>query len=73
MTRRRMAAERAIMERLAEAHARGDYRAGDAHLYRLTERLAAQGKIPAFAWELYRAAYAELRAPVGAPSVLCRA
>lgn len=71
MTHRRMAAEAEIMLRLAEVHARRDYQAGDAHLYRLMETLAAQGKILAPSWERYRAAYAELRTPVCAPSLLC--
>lgn len=59
------------MGQLAQVHARKDYQSGDAHLYRLMEAIAAQGKIPALSWELYRTAYAERRTPVGVPDVLC--
>ena len=71
MTGRRIAAEAALMGRLAEVHARRDYQAGGDHFYRLTERLAAQGTLSEVSWALYRAAYRDLQATVGAPSVLC--
>jgi hypothetical protein len=71
VTQRRIAAEAKIMGRLAEVHARKDYQSGDAHLYRLMETIAAQGKLPAISWELYRAAYAERRMPVCAPGLIC--
>jgi hypothetical protein len=59
------------MARPAKLHARRDYRAGAAHLYRLMERLATRGAISALSWDVYRAANAEQRAPVGAACALC--
>lgn len=49
--------EAEIMQRLAIYHARSDQQAGDAHLYRLMEALAARGNLPDTAWERYRTIY----------------
>lgn len=68
MSRRRMETEAQIMGRLAALHACRDQRAGDGSHYRLMETLAAQGKIRDVSWEVYRAAYADRRAPIGAPA-----
>jgi len=57
--------EAEIMQRLAIYHVRSDQQAGDAHLYRLMEALAARGNLPVTAWEQYRAVYEGRQAIVG--------